>query len=107
MINWQEKTDPEINNAVKLVLISKHEKESDFDKFFLKLLKCSDLDYCNNPAFSWTIIQRARISLEFHGRDCTASARVAKGLFIDEVSVFTHKNPLRAAMIVFLMMNEK
>lgn len=112
MSNWQEKKDPEINNAVKLVLISKHEKESDFDKFFLELLKGSDLDYCNNPAFSWPIILSEGICITSPLKHKAkhfwyASWNEDGGRWSSGDLGFSDKNPLRAAMIVFLMMNEK
>lgn len=112
MIEWQEKTDPEINKAVKLALISKHEKETDFDNFFLELLKSSDLDYCNNPAFAWPIILERKISIMNDGETWEASIDFDGDLNkqgTDEVltKYFDDKNPLRAAMIVFLMMNDQ
>lgn len=67
-----------------------------------------EVDYCNNPSDAWPIMRDCLIGVSpdedgvtchFYG-DWTASA------FCSQLS-YTHKNPLRAAMIVFLMMQEK
>ncbi len=56
-------------------------------------------DYCNNPADAWPIIVENEISINYwrHGR-----------LEADRYGIHTveDKNPLRAAMIVFLMMKD-
>lgn len=66
------------------------------------------VDYCNNPSDAWPIISRNLIGVSpdedgvtchFYG-DWTARA------FCSQICC-THKNPLRAAMIVFLMMPHK
>ena len=65
-------------------------------------------DYCNNPSDAWPIISRNLIGVSpdedgvtchFYG-DWTARA------FCSQIFC-THKNPLRAAMIVFLMMRDE
>ena len=65
-------------------------------------------DHCNNPSDAWPIMRDSLIGVSpdedgvtchFYG-DWTASA------FCSQLS-YTHKNPLRAAMIVFLMMKEQ
>ena len=64
-------------------------------------------DYCNNPSDAWPIMKESLIgvtpdedgvTMHFYG-DWTARAH-CKNL------QFTDKNPLRAAMIVYLMMKE-
>jgi len=64
-------------------------------------------DYCNNPADAWPIITSARISLlaDYDKWDETTAAcgSDSAGNYTTEI---TDKNPLRAAMIVFLMMQE-
>lgn len=55
-------------------------------------------DYCNNPADAWPVIAENTINIDFqYGSWPTAEC--------DEY-IFTDVNPLRAAMIVFLMMRE-
>ncbi|EPY2901203.1 phage protein NinX family protein [Cronobacter sakazakii] len=73
-------------------------------------IKTYDLpDYCNNPADAWPIIVDNEISLMYEeaiGKWCAGKPYWVDGcewqLDIDVMEV----NPLRAAMIVFLMMQE-
>ena len=70
-------------------------------------------DYCNNPSDAWPIILENRI--EIHPRDI----RVSRNEYIkgwgalpescsESYEIFSKdKNPLRAAMIVYLMMGEE
>ena len=64
-------------------------------------------DPCNNPADAWPILLENDISLHFNYEEwdtCTAHAGREEMLEY-EFSTF-HANPLRAAMVVFLMMKE-
>ncbi|HHH1980872.1 TPA: phage protein NinX family protein [Yersinia enterocolitica] len=70
-------------------------------------------DFCNKPSDAWPIITKHKISLNFSpSEDWMASSG---GYFkegeweLDLVpsSYYDHTNPLRAAMIVYLMMKEK
>lgn len=70
------------------------------------------VDYCNNPADAWPIIVGNGISLYHNHGSWQAEMEYSApiGAFgTDEIcSKFVdHKNPLRAAMVVFLMMQEK
>ena len=56
-------------------------------------------DYCNNPSEAWPIIKKYRIGL-------APSVDVWHAYSPEEDFVCTLANPLRAAMIVFLMMKE-
>lgn len=108
MSKWQDKSDAEINAAVKSVLVSKHEKESDFDRFFLDILKSSNLDYCNDAAFAWSIILDNKIDIEFavEHLGCIGQAHVYIEGDTDIFCEFTDNNKaLRAAMIVYLEIN--
>ena len=58
-------------------------------------------DYCNNPSDSMKILIENKIGFKWVNGSCTASS-VKCGYHES-----TSDNPLRAAMIVFLMMNEK
>lgn len=63
-------------------------------------------DYCNNPSDAWPIIAGNKIAtLPWNQSDWQAflSFGGADGIRFRTI----HKNPLRAAMIVFLMINEK
>ena len=57
------------------------------------------IDYCNNPSEAWPIIIKNSIVIE--PRENKSSLAYLKGDAPCE-----DKNPLRAAMIVYLMMNE-
>ncbi|MGW9903211.1 phage protein NinX family protein [Cronobacter sp. 153480017-3] len=57
-------------------------------------------DYCNNPADAWPIIVENKISISNGG----AERWTANDVGID--NLYKDKNPLRAAMIVFLMTQE-
>ncbi|ELY2747561.1 DUF2591 family protein [Cronobacter sakazakii] len=65
-------------------------------------------DPCNNPADAWPIITKHRISIEFDGDNSTNpqttwchTANLGR-----TIGTEYQKNPLRAAMITFLMMQE-
>ena len=72
-------------------------------------------DYCNNPADAWPIIVQNGISMIIHWDEdgesiddstWTATTNINKSWCDEREPGFesTDKNPLRAAMIVFLMM---
>lgn len=65
-------------------------------------------DYCNNPSDAWPIIFENKISITglnpARSRGWEADAVCKMGLGCPTVE---HENPLRAAMIVFLMMQEQ
>lgn len=56
------------------------------------------VDYCNNPADAWPLIFDTKIQTYWRGD--TWGARTI------HTPVIEHDNPLRAAMIVFLMMQD-
>nr|UVM95919.1 MAG: protein of unknown function DUF2591 [Bacteriophage sp.] len=63
-------------------------------------------DFCNNPADAWPIIVDNGISLEcivVNRHEKTWRAQLKPAYVKHRMN---HKNPLRAAMIVFLMMQE-
>ncbi|EGT4280903.1 protein ninX [Cronobacter malonaticus] len=59
-------------------------------------------DYCNNPADAWPIIVQNRISIINLDEDEWG----ARGVADCNSKRVIHENSLRAAMIVFLMMQE-
>lgn len=76
-----------------------------------------ETDYCNNPADSWSIIVQNGISMiidwdedgeSIDDSTWTATTNINKSWCDEREPGFesTDKNPLRAAMIVFLMMQE-
>ena len=69
------------------------------------------VDYCNNPADAWQIIQENGISINHCNGVWEASFEwdAPVGAFGTYETVTTsteHKNPLRAAMVAYLMMRE-
>ncbi|ELE9726637.1 DUF2591 family protein [Enterobacter kobei] len=60
------------------------------------------VDYCNNPADAWPIIDKYRISIINLGEDEWG----ARGVADCKSKRAIHENSLRAAMIVFLMMQD-
>ena len=60
------------------------------------------VDYCNNPADAWPIIVENRISII----NLEADEWGARGVAHLHSKRAMHQNSLRAAMIVFLMMQE-
>lgn len=58
-------------------------------------------DYCNNPADAWPIIVENGISIVKSPDGTWGASDLYRNIN------YWDKNPLRAAMIVFLMMNEK
>lgn len=61
-------------------------------------------DYCNDPSYAWPIIEQNYISLTFDGISWDASSPLKE---ITYNAWKTHPyQPLRLAMIVFLMMKD-
>ena len=67
------------------------------------------VDYCNNPSDAWPIIFSSRIMLSPYCADELWKAEVPSGFdgIFKVYATCYHRNPLRAAMIVFLMMQER
>lgn len=67
-----------------------------------------EVDYCNNPADAWPIILKNKISILIdETADYWSAASVQD--YCDDGAFkhgTAHENPLRAAMIVYLMMQE-
>lgn len=60
------------------------------------------VDYCNNPADAWPIITASMISIRPVGND----GQLWEASGMGGMKADYDKNPLRASMIVFLMMKE-
>lgn len=65
-------------------------------------------DYCNNPADAWPIIAENRITVMIDDTTNDWSAAVVQDFCDSSAFKYSncHKNPLRAAMVTFLMMQE-
>lgn len=113
---YEDKSDFEINSAVHNV-VKKLGYKLDFlgnDKIKWSKYGQDDVftgrvpytknglqDYCNNISIAWPIIMENRITLTPYDNEKDSwFATTDTSFFVD------HMNPLRAAVIVFLMMNE-
>ena len=68
-------------------------------------------DYCNNPSDAWPIIVENEICIEFESDEVEGIRQVWAEASIGHPACngfqyFSDENPLRAAMIVFLMMKD-
>ena len=107
-MNYEEMSDFEINKQVAInrggyqghVEHMQHGvKESDRASHGLLF---TERDYCNNPSDAWPIIVANRINVyASEGPDFMPWMAGCGGIMV------SNKNPLRAAMIVFLMMQEQ
>lgn len=97
MNNYEDMSDFEINCRVHAEIM----QISGLNSFKAK-------DYCNNPEDAWPIIVKYEIDvIQNNGQDCPLATNSAVMMFRgNDVFICQHENPLRAAMIVFLKMNE-
>lgn len=58
-------------------------------------------DYCNNPSDAWPIIAEHEINILWNWNESRLHGATANPIY-----EYEHGNPLRAAMIVYLMMKE-
>ncbi|MGP1148184.1 phage protein NinX family protein [Serratia sp. CY49633] len=104
MTDYSKMSDFEINKS-----LAEHEGVRGFhcenigDASALRFQNWKELDYCNNPADAWPIIAENKINIDF--RDSIKAGPMAR-LCRDNGIYAVDKNPLRAAMIVFLMMKD-
>lgn len=64
------------------------------------------VDYCNNPSDAWPIIFENKIAI----KPCATKRSSNKEWYatnLEKITSSSQENPLRAAMIVFLMMQEQ
>lgn len=115
-MNYSGLSDFEIN---KLVAEALGESVTDNQSASLKVKSSSvlissicgvscELNYCNNPSDAWPVIIENKISLTYEMNEWVAST----GFSVD-INGIAHcrrwemnKNPLRAAMIAFLMIKD-
>ena len=112
-MNYNELTDFEINKlvAVKQGLnLTEGQYYAPTIGFLEKGKGFNRVDYCNNPSDAWPIIleNRIRISPNPTTEIWTAENDIILGSFENGgLNFVEHKNPLRAAMIVYLMMGDE
>jgi hypothetical protein len=115
-MNYDEMSDFEINmavaDAIGLFWHSRPNKNKEgkwlySENYHLcdtKLHPAVDLpDYCNNPSDAWSIIIESKINIDF--RESISAGPMCRVSGNSEV-YHVDKNPLRAAMIVFLKIKE-
>ncbi len=113
-MSYEEKSDPEINAEVTCIVFGLQgwEFSENTQCFYHCGLDGNEthtqgvIDFCNNPNDAWPIIFDTGISLE---SDDIFNESHKAGVSIwaaynPERSHYHHTNPLRAAMITFLMM---
>lgn len=103
-MNYEKLSDFEINKAVSTALgmdVSGATEENNIMYGYVD-------DYCNNPSDAWPIIFSSRTMLNPYCADELWKAEVPCGFdgLFKEYATCYHRNPLRAAMIVFLMMQD-
>lgn len=117
-MDYSKMSDFEINKAVAEIAISGDwflEPTDESPSWFVNLgvegkstVKLPD--YCNNPADAWPIIMKSGINVFTdmipHGLLGQARASITRADAVSDCIIISDKNPLRAAMIVFLMMQE-
>ncbi|TXE41410.1 DUF2591 domain-containing protein [Serratia marcescens] len=107
MTDYSKMSDYEINTAVATSQFGNWRADADI----CKRITSKSIDYCNNPADAWPIIVENGISL-YHDNgnwqaEMTYDAPVGAFGTDETCSKFVDdKKPLRAAMIVFLMMKD-
>lgn len=91
-MDYSKMTDFEINRAVSMAMLSKSENPS------AKYVAIND--YCNNPADAWPIITANLMRITpIYGAEVI-------WLVSRDVHAATDENPLRAAMQVYLQLQE-
>ena len=117
-MNYEDITDFEINKAVieiynanELITFINNEKSTVYlcEKDGINSLNIvRDFDPCNNPSDAWPIIIDSKINLVKPNEAVCwrAFVQTKEMCLIDGYFYSRDKNPLRAAMIVYLKMNE-
>lgn len=117
-MDYENATDEQINKAVTMA-VGKF-KDSDYSSVSGNYHKGNVFDcnysvgvvhdYCNNPSYAWPIILEDKINLLWNteSTEWEAQAVVTIDMYQPPTCEYYYydKNPLRAAMIVYLMMNE-
>ncbi|MBL7390669.1 DUF2591 family protein [Escherichia coli] len=104
-MDYSQLSDFEINKLIGIAL-GKELMPDDFQDFGLAgfsevMLRNGDFkDYCSDPADAWPIIESNKISLTYH------PSRDEWSAVFNSENIAMHGSPLRAAMIVFLMMQD-
>lgn len=113
MKDYAAMSDFDINKSVALALgfrLYKDGKSCRENHVAIEEGRCGAfaMDWCNNPADAWPIIVGKQISLisRCANGEWKAQLHLGRDDIFDSYASCWDKNPLRAAMIVFLMMKE-
>jgi hypothetical protein len=109
-MDYSKLSDFEINELVAKVAGVSHETYPDFspEPYVWNEDAKAEFDPCNNPADAWPIIADKKICLAFDvfAEPQDGGGWVASPAYGWESERVRHDNPLRAAMILFLKMQE-
>ncbi|HEN3607707.1 TPA: DUF2591 family protein [Yersinia enterocolitica] len=99
MKDYSAMSDFEINKAVANIIFGGEIRPMQEES-----LEFGILNYCQNPEQAWPIIAGNEISIIFNWNEYGLHAALSElpGVYLE-----TRDNPLRAAMIVFLMMKDR
>ncbi|EMO4163774.1 DUF2591 family protein [Morganella morganii] len=101
MNKYRDKSDYEINKAVAVSLSAEFQFDDIREKLYTDIFRNTEIDYCNNPADAMPIIIENGISLISDWNEIGVWGATYQPWYTSE-----NKNPLRAAMEVFLMMKD-
>lgn len=114
MEDYSKKSDFEINNEIASVLCKEMNDGSEYSVFMCESLVRNVPNYCNNPSDMWPLIVENNIALrpiyirEYNNKKTIEwEAKNTQRDFPNKTVGWDDKNPLRAAAIVFLMLNDK
>ncbi|MGL4754681.1 MAG: phage protein NinX family protein [Aeromonadaceae bacterium] len=115
-MNYEEMSDHEINQAVTCEVFGCHDWGVNKDGSFYHCGILGDayihqkvVDYCNNPSDAWPIMVANGIATVAENGILVGATNNSQEFYEPYGSVvhsYTHANPIRAAMIVFLIMQE-
>lgn len=115
-MDYSKLSDFEVNVKIAQIILGKdnYDWNSDKKEVYLagidggEFLPNGYFDPCNNPADAWPIIIEKEISLisRCANSEWKAQLHLGKDDIFDSYASCWDKNPLRAAMIVFLMSRE-
>lgn len=109
-MDYSKMSDAEINMAVAAIVFPEREviesKSRPPSACVIGHLPSKWVDYCNNPADAWPLIEASFISIQFYQGNWMASVNPSQETGFRAACSIEMKKPLRAAMIVFLMMQE-
>ncbi|MEV9060036.1 phage protein NinX family protein [Klebsiella quasipneumoniae] len=109
MTDYSKMSDQEINMAIAEIIFPDYKviesKSRPPSACVISHLPSKWIDYCNNPADAWPIITANKISI-YAMSENDGRGRWGVEAFYPNESYHFNDNPLRAAMIVFLKMQE-